>query len=129
MSDHDHPVDPERVERARAAGIAASEAHEMASLLTLLADPLRARILGALLVVEEMCVGDIAVALEATEDAVSYALRLLRTAGLVRRRRDGRMAYYRLSDGDAGRSLAATLAAARRLAELHPEAGADDRSD
>lgn len=118
-----------RVKRARAAGIAASEAHELASLLTLLADPLRARILAALLVVEEMCVGDLAVALDATEDAVSYGLRLLRIAGLVRSRRDGRMAYYRLSDGDAGRSLAATLAAARRLAELHPEAGTDSRSD
>ncbi|MGI8777756.1 MAG: hypothetical protein ACR2LJ_10335 [Acidimicrobiales bacterium] len=34
--------------------------------------------LGALLVVDEMCVGDLAVALDATEDAVSYALRLLR---------------------------------------------------
>jgi DNA-binding transcriptional ArsR family regulator len=37
--------------------------------LTLLADPLRARILSALLLTEETCVGDLALALDATEDA------------------------------------------------------------
>ena len=53
----------------------------------------------ALDVVEELCVGDMALALEATEDAVSYALRLLRTAGFVTSRKDGRVVFYRLADG------------------------------
>jgi DNA-binding transcriptional ArsR family regulator len=98
----------------------------MAGLLTLLADPLRARILSALLLTEEMCVGDLALALDATEDAVSCALRLLRTAGLVRRRREGRMGYYRLRDGGAREALEASLEQLRRLTSLHPEASAED---
>ncbi len=33
-----------------------------------------------------------------TETAVSQTKRLLRTAGIVRQRRDGRTVYYRLDD-------------------------------
>ena len=50
------------------------------SVLRLLADPTRARVLYALDEVEELCVGGMALALDATEDPVSYALRLPRTA-------------------------------------------------
>jgi ArsR family transcriptional regulator, lead/cadmium/zinc/bismuth-responsive transcriptional repressor len=48
---------------------------------------------------DELCVGDLALALDATEDQVSYALKMLRLAGLVSFRKDGRMVCYRLSDG------------------------------
>lgn len=37
-------------------------------------------------------------ALDVTEDSVSYALRLLRTAGLVVARKHGRIVYNRLAD-------------------------------
>ncbi len=126
MTEHGHPVDPERVEAARTRGIRNAEAQLIGASLTLLVDPLRVRILSALLATDEMCVGDIALALDASEDAVSYALRLLRTAGLVHRRREGRMGYYRLRDGDTRPALEAVLARLRDLAALHPEAGADD---
>ena len=96
---HDHPVDPERVAQARERLIDAEEAGRLAGLLGLLADPVRARILYALDLVQELCVGDLALALDATEDSVGYALRVLRTAGLVSTRKDGRVVYYRLSDG------------------------------
>lgn len=129
MSDHDHPVDPERVAAVESDGLAAGDAQAIAGLLTLLADPLRARILCALAVTEELCVGDLALALGATEDATSYALRLLRTAGLVRRRREGRMGYYRLRDGAAREGIRASLKELRGLAALHPELGADDAID
>ena len=36
--------------------------------------------------------------LESSQDAVGYALRMLRTAGLVANRRAGRVIYYRLAD-------------------------------
>ena len=124
--EHDHPVDPERVAAARAGQIPAGEAEALGALLTLVADPLRARILSALVVTEELCVGDIALALGATEDAVSYALRILRTAGLVRRRREGRMGYYRLRDGEMRPALLATLGQLRELARLHPERLAEE---
>lgn len=126
MSDHDHPVDPGRVELVRTEALPAEEAQPLAGLVTLLGDPLRARILSALLVSDEVCVGDLALALDATEDAVSYALRILRTAGLVERRREGRLGYYRLRDGDAGEALGAALDQLRRLANLHPETATDD---
>ena len=85
--------------QARARVIDVDEAGRLAGLLGLLADPTRARILYALDVVDELCVGDIAAALDATEDSVGYGLRVLRTAGLVTPRKEGRMVYYRLSDG------------------------------
>lgn len=96
---HGHPVDPERVAHARARGLSADDAGRLSSLLSLLADPVRARIVYALDEVEELCVGDLALALGATEDAVGYGLRLLRTAGLVATRKSGRVVYYRLGPG------------------------------
>jgi DNA-binding transcriptional ArsR family regulator len=79
---------PGRDEAARSTGV-----------LSLMADPTRLRVLFALDLVEELCVGDLALALEANEDAVGYALRLLRTAGLVANRKEGRVVYYRLAGG------------------------------
>ena len=78
--------------------LSAEDAGRLASLLSLLADPVRSRILYALEMVSELCVGDLALALDVSEDAVTYALRILRTAGLVQNRRDGRMMFYRLAD-------------------------------
>ena len=92
---HEHPIDPERVARKR--GLSPDEARWLASLLSLLADPVRVRILHALDVVEELCVGDLALALSATEDAVGYGLRMLRTARLVATRKQGRVVFYRLA--------------------------------
>lgn len=96
---HAHPVDPQRVERARARVPGRDDAARLASVLTLIADPTRARVLYALDVVDELCVGDLALALDASEDAVGYALRVLRTAGLVANRKDGRIVFYRLAAG------------------------------
>ena len=129
MDDDGHPVDPERVAAARQGQIPADEAEAMGALLTLVADPLRARILSALVTTDELCVGDIALALGATEDAVSYALRILRTAGLVRRRREGRMGYYRLRDGEMRTALLAALDQLRSLTRLHPERLSEDEED
>ncbi|MGI8873030.1 MAG: ArsR/SmtB family transcription factor [Egibacteraceae bacterium] len=99
MSDHEHPIDPERVAAARARLPSSEEATEVAELFRLLGDPVRARIMYALTGAQELCVGDLALALGTSESSVSYALRLLRTAGVVRNRRAGRLIYYRLVDG------------------------------
>jgi DNA-binding transcriptional ArsR family regulator len=96
VQQHANALDPERVAHARARGLSVEDAGRLSSLLSLLADPVRARILYALDEVEELCVGDLALALEATEDSVGYGLRLLRTAGLVTARKAGRVVYYRL---------------------------------
>ena len=96
---HEHPVDPRRVAMARERLPTAEEGDRLTSVLSLMADPTRARLLYALDVVEELCVGDLAIALSVSEDAVSYGLRVLRTAGLVTRRKEGRIVYYRLAEG------------------------------
>jgi DNA-binding transcriptional ArsR family regulator len=98
-SDHDHPVNAERVAIARAGVLSEAEAGRLSGLLGMLADPVRSRILFALVTAGELCVGDLALALSVTEDQVSYGLKMLRLAGLVSFRRDGRVVYYRLSDG------------------------------
>ena len=97
---HAHPLDPDTLERAKADVLARDEAEKLSELLKLLADQVRVRLLFALVAVEELCVGDLAMALsDVNEDQVSYALKMLRTAGLVQNRRDGRVIYYRLADG------------------------------
>ncbi len=107
---HSHPVDPERVALARAHALSTEEAERLGDLFRLLGDSVRARVVSALTATEEMCVGDIALAIGARENAVSYALRQLRSAGLVQRRRQGREIYYKLAD----RRAADLLALARR---------------
>lgn len=99
MTDHAHPVDAHAVARARGRIPARADAERVTSVLTLIADPTRMRLLFALDAADELCVGDLALALDATEDAVGYGLRMLRTAGLVTRRKDGRMVFYRLAQG------------------------------
>jgi ArsR family transcriptional regulator, lead/cadmium/zinc/bismuth-responsive transcriptional repressor len=97
--DHGHPVDPERVARARQGVIGLDDAGRLAALLALIQDPVRSRVLFALSSAEELCVGDLALALDVTEDAISYGLRLLRTGGLVVFHKQGRVVFYRLADG------------------------------
>lgn len=91
-------VDPERVAAAKERLLPGDEAQGLANLFRLLGDPGRVRILYALLEAGELCVCDLAATVEAPETSVSHALRLLRTAGIVRNRRDGRMIYYSLDD-------------------------------
>lgn len=95
-TDHDHPVDPARVDAARRA-LAASR--DRLDVLALLAEPVRQRIVRALLAVGELCVGDLALALDVSQDSISYATRQLRNAGVVERRTAGRYGYYRLASG------------------------------
>jgi len=123
--DHDHPVDAERVAAARAGVLPIAEAARLAGLLGMLADPVRSRILFALVAAGELCVGDLALALEVTEDQVSYALKMLRLAGLVSFRKDGRMVFYRLSDGFPHQLLEHCL---RQLLTIASPEGSDARS-
>ena len=117
MSDHAHPVDPDRVAAARARQLGPAEAGRLRDLLTVLNDPVRARVLTALLATDELCVGDVALAVDVNEDAATYALRVLRRAGLVKRRRAGRFGYYRIADGGTRDELATALEQLRRLGD------------
>ena len=83
-------------------------AEQSATLFRLLGDPTRVRILHTLAASDELCVHEIAEAVDASETKVSQALRLLRTAGVVRNRRDGRHIHYRLDDDHVRTLLAVT---------------------
>ena len=61
------------------------------------ADKSRLKILW-LLDKNELCVCDIACLLNMTKSAISHQIKLLRTANLVRSRREGKEVYYTLSD-------------------------------
>ena len=102
---HDHPVDPAGVARAREGMPGDRLLAGMAAQLSLIADVTRLRILLALRAAGELCVGDLATAAGASDDAVGYGLRMLRTAGLVSFRREGRVVFYQLADGFPGRLL------------------------
>jgi len=92
------PAAVERLAAVAAAVPSSDEVDALAGLFKLLGDPSRARLLYALLEAGELCVGDLAVVLAVSETSVSQALRLLRTSGVVRNRREGRHVLYRLDD-------------------------------
>ncbi len=113
-------VDAAKVDAARAQLIDPTDAGRLVELLALLADATRARVLFALGAVDELCVGDVAAAVEVSEDAAGYALKVLRMAGLVRGRKNGRSVYYRLAEGFPHEMLEHCL---RDLVRISPAAG------
>jgi ArsR family transcriptional regulator, lead/cadmium/zinc/bismuth-responsive transcriptional repressor len=95
------PPDPESLERA-------------AGLFRAMGDAARLRILHMLLR-GEVCVGEIVTALGEKFSTVSQRLRILRSEGLVRRRRDGSHVYYVLADDHVKELVANALAHASEL--------------
>ena len=91
-------VDADRVVAARDKLPAAAETDRLADWFKVLGDPTRTRLLYAVLEAGELCVCDLAATVGAAETTVSHALRWLRTAGIVRARRAGRMVFYSLDD-------------------------------
>jgi DNA-binding transcriptional ArsR family regulator len=77
----------------------------VADMFKLLGDPTRCRILFALLESPDLRVSDIATATATTQTTVSAALRLLRAAGVVVGRRDGRTVHYRVADDHVAKLL------------------------
>lgn len=96
-------LDLPRAEQLRAAQLAVVDAERAASRGKALGDPTRLTIAVALRGGEELCVCDLAWVVERSENLVSHHVRVLRSAGLVSSRRDGKMVLYTLTD--AGSSL------------------------
>ena len=74
-----------------------TEIQGLADLFGHAADPTRLRIL-IMLFEQELCVCSIAERLDVSVSAVSHQLRVLRSGGLVARRKQGRHVYYSLAD-------------------------------
>ena len=62
------------------------------------ADPTRVHILSLLQEREELCVTDIADAVELSQSAVSHQLRILKQMHLIKFRREGKNIWYSLAD-------------------------------
>ncbi|PID72890.1 MAG: transcriptional regulator [Desulfobacterales bacterium] len=90
-------IHQELVERAKMQDLQEEGLQRLAMLCKILAEPTRLRMLHALLH-QEMCVCDLAAFLGSSESAVSHQLRHLRHAGIVDRRREKTVLYYRVID-------------------------------
>lgn len=89
--------DSEAVEHVQKHMLNEQDIDKMAETFKILADPTRVKILHAL-AHKELCVCDIAVTLDMKVSAVSHQLRLLKSARLVKQRREGKNVYYQLDD-------------------------------
>ena len=84
--------------KKHSAGFENTEApYALADLFRVFADSTRIRILYVIME-KEVCVGDIADALNMTVSAISHQLRILKTAHLVKYRKEGKISYYSLAD-------------------------------
>lgn len=86
-----------------------SELERTAELFKVFGDPTRMQILTALYE-RELCVCDISDLLGMTQSAISHQLRLLRTAHLVKNRREGKSIFYSLDDAHIVSIIAQGLA-------------------
>jgi len=92
-----HPEETENVEQIKNEILAVEKAQRMAEFFSLLGDTNRLRIL-SVLAKRELCVCDLATALEMSESAVSHQLRTLKAMRLVNYQKRGRKVFYRLLD-------------------------------
>lgn len=117
-------IDGHRVCEAIAAIGDPGHVRSWAERFSLLADPGRLALLLALHRAGPLAVTDLAVATGMRDPAVSQALRLLRTAGVVTGDKDGRVVRYRLVD-EALRPLLDECAAADHHEHGEPATGSD----
>jgi ArsR family transcriptional regulator, lead/cadmium/zinc/bismuth-responsive transcriptional repressor len=90
-------IHEETVDRVRGIMPREETLYDLAELFKVFGDTTRIRILWAL-DEAEMCVCDIAFLLNMTQSAISHQLRVLRQAGLVKSRREGKIVFYSLED-------------------------------
>jgi DNA-binding transcriptional ArsR family regulator len=94
-------------EQLRKNRLAAEDADVAAGKAHALSDPTRLMLAAALLEASELCVCDLAWIAERSQTLVSHHVRALRTHGIVRSRRDGKMVMYSLTE--EGRKLLASV--------------------
>ena len=112
-------LDAPRAEAIRGKLLNEDLAQEAAERAKSLSDPTRLTLAAALREGEELCVCDLAWISERAQNLVSHHLRVLRSHGLVRSRRDGKLVMYSLTG--EGRSLLPAVLGER----MSQEAGAN----
>ena len=91
-------VDVPRAEAIREKLLAEEVAQEAAERAKALSDPTRLTLAAVLREAEELCVCDLSCISGRKQGLVSHHLRVLRSLGLVRSRREGKMVMYSLTD-------------------------------
>ena len=100
-------LDLPTAERLRVRRLGVHEAESAAGRAHALSDPTRLTLAAALLEVDELCVCDLAWIVERAQNLVSHPVRTLRTHGILRSRREGKMVMYALTH--EGRALLGTV--------------------
>lgn len=90
-------IHEETVEKVRISMPESEMLERSADFFKVIGDRTRIRILHALYE-SEMCVCDIAVLLTMNQSAISHQLRVLKQAGLVKYRKEGKVVFYSLDD-------------------------------
>ena len=90
-------IDPQKVLETKKKISNVDQVLEMADIFKLLGEPTRLKIVLSL-INSELCVCDLAAAMEANVSTVSHQLRLLRNARLVKYRKEGKMVFYSIDD-------------------------------
>lgn len=106
-------LDLAKAERLRAKRFDVENARLLSDRARALSDPTRLGLAAALAATDELCVCDLAWVAERSENLVSHHLRLLRNAGLVESRRDGKMVMYCVTE--SGQQLLAAVGAETEL--------------
>lgn len=112
-------VDPSLVCDARTVLADGAELQRVAAVLDALGEPNRLSIVLALRHAGDLCVSDLAVAVGMSDSAVSHALRLLRSHGMVSAHREGRLVRYRVTGELTARLLDVVSAAVVGDVVLH----------
>lgn len=102
-------LDLETAERIRRQRLDLDAAEVSAGRARALSDPTRLTLACALAEAEELCVCDLSWIVERSQNLVSHHVRTLRSHGLVRSRREGKMVMYSLTD--QGRGLVSAVLA------------------
>jgi ArsR family transcriptional regulator, lead/cadmium/zinc/bismuth-responsive transcriptional repressor len=100
-------LDLQVAERLRKKRLVPEQADLAAGRARALSDPTRLTLAAALLETSELCVCDLAWIAERSQTLVSHHVRALRTQGIVRSRREGKMVMYSLTE--EGRKLLASV--------------------
>jgi DNA-binding transcriptional ArsR family regulator len=100
-------LDLETAERIRRERLDLEEAEFAAGRARALADPTRLTLACALAEAEGLCGCDLSWIVERSQNLVSHHVRTLRSHGLVRSRREGKMVMYSLTD--EGRALVSAV--------------------
>jgi ArsR family transcriptional regulator, lead/cadmium/zinc/bismuth-responsive transcriptional repressor len=107
-------IDAPRAEAIRKKVLVEEIAQQAADRARALADPTRLTLAAALREGEELCVCDLAWIAGRSQNLVSHHLRTLRSLGMVRSRRDGKLVMYSLT-GEGRPLLSAVLGEALRV--------------